>query len=189
MVSYLVLRLRFESGFGSTIQETLAWDGASWSESGGSSCQTRRERAGQDSEWALTPSEAAEGQAAPGTGLRCSQGTVQQRNLAPLEFCSEPWYWSWWQKGRKCSALGSLWWAEELSPRRDHSTHPRPMQRTQDTDKGQDTWRASPGRESVSHRESMRPRCETAHRHFREPDTQDSERRKDLDSRTKRRQR
>lgn len=39
MVSYLVLRLRLESGFGSTIQETLAWDGASWSESGGSSCQ------------------------------------------------------------------------------------------------------------------------------------------------------
>lgn len=36
-VAQLVLRLRFESGFGSTIQETLAWDGASWSESGGSS--------------------------------------------------------------------------------------------------------------------------------------------------------
>lgn len=41
MVSYLVLRLRLESGFGSTIQETLAWDCTSWSVSGGSSCQTR----------------------------------------------------------------------------------------------------------------------------------------------------
>ena len=39
MVSYLVLRLRLESGLGSTTQETLAWDWASGSVSGGSSCQ------------------------------------------------------------------------------------------------------------------------------------------------------
>lgn len=42
MVSYLVLRLRLESGLGSTTQETLAWDCASGSVSGGSSCQGRR---------------------------------------------------------------------------------------------------------------------------------------------------
>lgn len=37
-VAQLVLRLRLESGLGSTTQETLAWDWASGSISGGSSC-------------------------------------------------------------------------------------------------------------------------------------------------------
>lgn len=44
-------------------------------------------------------------------------------------------------------------------------------------------------KERVSHRQSKRPPgYETAHGRFREPDTQDSGNRKDLDSRTKRRQ-
>lgn len=51
----MVLRLRLESGLGSTTHETLAWDGVSWSTSGGSSCQTKKQESGAGARGTAAP--------------------------------------------------------------------------------------------------------------------------------------
>lgn len=168
MVSYLVLRLRFESGFGSTIQETLAWGGASWSESGGSSCQTRRERAGQDSEWALLPSVKQ---------LRDRQlqeqvsaalwGMFNERKLAPLDLCSEPWCRSW-RAEREDMLSGPSPWVPLVGRRAQPGARPQHSSQTCAEDTGQRQWAghtegvSRKGESGAAHGESMRPRCETA---------------------------
>lgn len=61
---------------------------------------------------------------------------------------------------------------------------------TQQRQRAEHTEEGISRKERSVHRQSLRPRYETAHGHVREPDTQDSgRRRKDLDSRTNRRQR
>lgn len=161
---------------GSTTQETLAWDWASWSISGGSSCQTRKQsrvrefcaRAGGGRPlpppgWAVAPVLGAVAlillkEQAPGGGRRrdtlpehLGEGHLQAQPLSRISrdcskdpcptqvSCSKPQTRSHWAgKGYgawKCQASGLSGRARELTPRQDHSSHPRPLERGHTTEK------------------------------------------------------
>lgn len=59
--------------------------------------------------------------------------------------------------GRKGECTAAQPWVplegRELSLGQDHSTHPSPLRRTHNKDKGQNTRRASPGRKGVTQTE------------------------------------
>lgn len=87
-------------------------------------------------------------------GMGTSLGTVQREGPGHCpRLLLQALGWSRWVGREQCSAapaLGSLWWAGELSLGQDYNTHPRPLQRTHNKDKGHDTRRrASPGRKGV----------------------------------------